>query len=136
MGGFWDDDAMRRAVAVSFALPLLATACALVEPPPPAGTRGVEAQVRNERSLGVELSIMKGLSRRTILGAVQPPSVPARSTGNVTLHIPTTGQWWLAIDGSPTLDRNDLEDLFRPGCAFTLEIFADGSLSTGCEGES
>ena len=125
---------MLRAVAMSVALSILATACALAEPPPPAGTRGVEVQVRNERWQGVEFSIRKGLSRRTIPGAVQPPWVPARSTGNVTFYIPT-GQWWLAIDGDSTLDRSDFEELFRPGCMFTLKLWADGSLMTGCQGE-
>ena len=126
---------MLRAVTLGVVLSVLAAACALAEPPPPADTIGVEVKVRNERWRGVEFSVLKGLSRRTIPGAVQPPWVPARSTANVTFHVPI-GQWWLAIDGGETrLDRSELEELFRPGCKFTLELYADGSVSSGCQGE-
>ena len=125
---------MLRALTLGVVLSVEIAACALTEPPPPADTIRVEVQVRNERWQGVEFSVLRGLSRRPITGAVQPPWVPARSTANLTLYIPI-GQWWLAIDRWETIDRRDLEDLLRPGCKFTLELDADGIITSGCQGE-
>ena len=82
---------MLRSVTLGLALSLLAAACALVEPPVPAGTRPVQGEVRNMRAHAVELVVR--MPAGEMRGAVQPALLPARSTTDVTFYIPITGDW-------------------------------------------
>ena len=56
LAGRCDDVAVLRSVTLGVALSVLAAACALVEPPIPAGTTLLRAIVRNERG-PVELTV-------------------------------------------------------------------------------
>ena len=67
-------------------------------------------------------------------GAVQPASLLARSTTDVTFYVPITGQWWIAINGSPDIPGADLREAIRSGCRLGIELSADGGMGLGCSG--
>ena len=86
-----------RSVSLSVALSVLAAACALVEPPVPANTHAVAnladditfvltGEVRNLRAEPVQLEMRTPAG--ALPGAVQPASLPAQTTTNVTFYIP------------------------------------------------
>ena len=102
-----------RSVTLGVALSVLAAACALVEPPSPAGTTLLRTRVRNERG-PVELTVTTPAG--VLPGAVQPTSLPAHSTTDVTFYVPITGQWSIAINGSPDIPGADLREAIRSGC--------------------
>ncbi len=89
---------MLRSVTLGVVLSVLAAACALVEPPVPAGTVTVQGEVRNERG-PVELGVTTPTG--VVPDAVKPASLPADSTTQVTFFVPATGEWSITVDGSP-----------------------------------
>ena len=122
---------MLRSVTLGLALSVLAAACALVEPPVPAGTFALPGEVRNMRAVPVELEVRTPTG--TLPGAVQPASLPAGpSTTKVTYHVPITGQWSIAVDGDPYIVSGDFGAEIRQGCTLGLELSADGSSGYGC----
>jgi hypothetical protein len=122
---------MLRSVTVSVAMSVMATACALVERPVPAGTFVVQGEVRNMRPGTVELEVRTPAG--VLPGAVQPASLPAGpSTANVTYHLPITGEWWIAVNGDPFVASGDFGAEIRQGCTLGIELSADGSSGHGC----
>ena len=97
---------MLRSVTLGVALSVLVPACALVEPPPPAGTRPFQAQVRNPHPDPAELTITTPAG--VLPGAVQPASVPAFSETIVTFDVPIRGEWAFAVNGDDQLGFQEL----------------------------
>ena len=121
---------MLRSVTIGVALSVLAAACALVEQPPPPGTVMVQAEVHNARGL-VKLTVVTPPGS-VLPGAVQPAYVPAGSTTNVTFYVPTSGQWWIAVNGTDDIDGADFSKHLRQGCRIEIDLMADGGWGYGC----
>ena len=79
---------MFRAVTLGFAISVLVAACALVEQPPPPGTRVIQAEVRNLSKQSLELLVRASPTEGALPGAVRPSSVPPGSAALVTLFVP------------------------------------------------
>ena len=133
LAGRCDDGVVLRSVTLGLALLVLATACALVEQPVPPGTIPLQVQVRNDRG-PVELTVMTpsgDLPGAVLPGAARPAALAARSTTEVTFHVPP-GDWWIAANGSPDIWGGDFSDAIRMGCALGIELTADGGYGYGC----
>ena len=128
---------MLRSVTLGVVFSVLAAACALVEPPVPAGTVTVQGEVRNDRGpVELEMTTPAGV----VPGAVQPASLPADSTTQVTFHLPTTGEWTITVNGSPDITvadpnvpaRWDISADIREGCKLEIHLSADGGSGYEC----
>ena len=128
---------MLRSVTLGVVLSVLAAACALVEPPVPAGTVTVQGEVRNERG-PVELGVTTPTG--VVPDAVKPASLPADSTTQVTFFVPATGEWSITVDGSPDVtvgdpgvpERWDISADIRDGCKLDIHLSADGGTGHEC----
>ena len=114
---------MLRSVTLSVAISVLVAACALVEQPVPAGTTTVQGQVRNRTGHPVEITVKTPTG--ALHGAVQPGSVPAGLTPDVTLHLPL-GQEYALSAGGFDMPGISVDDYGRMGCRFDFEISSDG----------
>ena len=127
---------MLRSVTLGLTLFILAAACALVEPPPPAGTRPIQVQIENRRPGPVQLTIashavvLEGAADE-LTGVAQPASVPAGSTTNVTFHVPINRDWWIGFNGEPGPGSEDLGPDIGT-CTMGVLLTANGGLSMGC----
>ena len=125
---------MLRSVTLGVALSVLAAACALVEqpvPPVPAGTIPLQVQVQNMRHEPAELTVRT--PDGDLAGAVEPATVPADSTTDVTIYAPP-GKWSFRINGSSfDILGNDLPGVIRGGCSPLIGLEADGEYSVGCK---
>ena len=70
------------------------------------------------------------------LGAVQPTSLPAGSTTDVTFHVPTAEPWWLFVGASNTFNGADIDMLVERGCTILIDVSADGSFHLECGGQT
>ena len=123
---------MLRTVAPSLALSVLAAACALVEQPPPPGTRVIEAEVRNLSSRPLELMVQTSQTEGALPGAVRPSSVPPGSTAIVTIYVPTAGEWSVLIDPTTSMSKEAVDRFMAEGCTM-IQIETDGAYgSAGC----
>ena len=122
---------MLRSVTLSLALAVLAAACALVTPAPPANTRMIQAHVRNTTTRPVELTVTTPAG--VLPGAVQPTStVPAGTTTELILYVPLGGNWAVATNGNDTFTNTDVElDPELRGCRLNLRLLDEG-LTLGC----
>jgi|SoiMethySBSTD1v2_1073268.scaffolds.fasta_scaffold598413_1 hypothetical protein len=126
---------MLRAGALGVALAVLAAACALAEPPPPAGTRVVQAQVESDWPQPITPVVKTPAG--TMQGAVQPATLPPRSTTTMTFYVPITGEWSVTFNpgveiGGIDLDRNYNRGS-KGGCTIpSIIIGDDGSYGQGC----
>ena len=122
---------MLRSVTLSLAMSVLAVACALVEPPPPPGTRSFQIEVRNATTNTVEL--MVATPAGVLEGGAQPAALPAGpSTSKVSLYVPITGAWGLTVNGAEMITVDRPHDLLGRGCTVTIELDADGGYGVGC----
>ena len=112
--------------SVALAMSILSASCALTTEQPPAGTTMVQSQVRNRMPEPAELTVTTPAG--VLAGAVQPVSVPPGSTANVTLYVPTSGEWAIAVNGRETLGSTQLAPEISSGC--TLGIDLQGRLGT------
>ncbi len=130
---------MLRSVTLGFALSILAAACALVEPPVPAGTYPMPAEVRNSSAHPVEFIVVRAVGGalpggNKIAGAVQPASVPAGpSTTRVTFHLPTDGQWVIPIPEWGEIEGKDFDSFLALQCR-PLSIHFDAGGGWGWPG--
>ena len=109
---------MPRSVTFGLVLTVLASACALVEPPVEAGTFVVLGEVRNMTPHPVEFEARTPAG--VTPGAVQPASLPAGpSTSNVTYQLPLAGEWRVAVNGDPFFVSSPDFPEIQQGC--TLE---------------
>jgi len=115
---------MLRSVTLSLALPVLAAACGLVQPPPPPDTRMVQIEVRNMRGHPTALAVTTLTG--PLLGAAQPALLHANSTANVTFYIPSGGDWWIKVNEAYEIQRADLGPLLEQGCAISIELQVTG----------
>ena len=124
---------MPRAVTLSVAVSLLAAACALVEQPPPPGTRMFQAEVRNLSPRPLEPLVQISSTEGALPGAVRPPSVPPESTAIVTFFVPVAGEWSILIDPRTTMVSDEIEMLMEQGCTIYIETAGDGGYGSGCK---
>lgn len=138
-GGRCEDDAVLRSVTLGIAWSLMASACALVEPPVPPGTYPVEAEVRNSSARPVEFTVVRAAGGalpggNQITGAVQPASVPAGASGTkVIFHLPTDGQWLINIPGWGEIEGKDFDSFLALQCR-PLQIYFDADGGWGWPG--
>lgn len=125
-----EDDAVLRSVTLGVVLSVLATACALVEPPVPVDTYVLQGWVRNLTGHPVALHVVACCSG-VHSGAAQPASVPAHTEANVTYYVPLGGDWSIWADNI-MIAGNDLIGSFGEECTLGVELAADGSSETGC----
>ena len=106
---------MLRAVALSVAVFGLAEACALTSPPPPAGTIPIHVEVHNMMARPAELTVRPPAGMvpgPPLPGAVQPPSLPAGASTDVTLWVPTAGRWWIFLqDSDLVISGEEIDEL-------------------------
>ena len=129
---------MIRPVAFGLALSIFAAACALVAPPSPT-TRTVQAEIRNEMERPVMFTVRRSLDEEpgaALPGAVQPTSLPAGSTTDVTFRVPTSDPWWLFVGDSNIFNGADIDMLVDRGCTILIEVSADGSFHLECGGQT
>ena len=66
-------------------------------------------------------------------GAVQPPSLPAGSSTDVTFWVPTAGRWWIFLqDSDLVISGEEINELVDVGCTIFIEFSADESAQFGC----
>ena len=127
---------MLRAVTLGVALSVLAAACALTTPPPPAGTIPIHVEVHNMMARPAELAVRPqagAIPGAALPGAVQPPSLPAGSTTDVTFWVPTAGRWWIFLqDSDVVISGEEIGELVGVGCTIFIEFSADASSQFGC----
>ena len=121
---------MLRSVILGIALSVVATACALVEPPPP-GTVPIPVRVTNNSDQGHVVSVI-GRTSLPIAAAVQPTgAVPAHSTVSMTIHAPLPGEWEIFIsDWGPIPSDAVIRTDRCP--VFDIVLDANGAGSYGC----
>ena len=69
----------------------------------------------------------------TLPDAVQPPSLPAGSTTDVTLWVPTAGRWWIFLqDSDVVISGEQIDELVDVGCTIFIELSAHESSQFGC----
>jgi hypothetical protein len=120
-----------RSLTFCLAISVVAAACALVEPPIPAGTFMVQGEVRNMRAGPVQLEVRTPAG--VLPGAVQPATLPAGpSTAHLTYYLPITGEWSIAVNGDAFIASGDFGPDIRQGCTLGIELSADGSSTHGC----
>jgi hypothetical protein len=121
---------MVRTAVTGLVISVLATGgCALVEPPPSPGTVPVRARVTNTERIPVELAV-KGPTG-VLAGAVQPPSLAAKATADVTFFMPPGAGWSITVNGSDMFFSEDLASY--AGCStFNMEVSTTGAGSLGC----
>ena len=125
---------MLRAVTLMLAVSALSAACALVEQPPPPGTREFQAEVRNLSPRPLELLVQISPTEGALPGAVRPSSVPPESTAIVTFFVPVAGEWSILIDPRTTMLKDEVEGLMELGCTtIYIETAGDGGYGSGCK---
>ena len=119
------------AVALGIAVSVLAAACALVEPLPPAGTILVQLEVRNGASRPAELGVTSGAGN-PLPDAVQPPSLPPGATADVRFFVPMTSGWTITVNKQDLILSTDLRG--RSGAIQDIGIDVDqqGNSSWWC----
>jgi hypothetical protein len=123
---------MIRAVTIGFALSVLASACALIEPPPPLGTYVMQAEVRNNSPRAVEFTVRRAVGGAlpggdVIVGAVQPASAPPGMT-RMSFNLPSDGNWLIEIPGWGEIEGKDFAGFLALECRpLLIEFEADGA---------
>jgi hypothetical protein len=125
---------MLRSVTLGVALSVLASACALTEPPPPPGTYMVQMEVRNEWPNPVPFTVViRGQQRPD---AVRPPSVPAGPSNTVvTFYLPIADVWEIGIGHDAELGGmtgQGFDPTFRRECPLVMELPRTGDWGFGC----
>ena len=126
---------MLRAGALGVALAVLAAACALAEPPPPAGTRVVRAQVESEWPQPITPVV--NTAAGAMQGAVQPATLQPRSTTMVSFYVPITGEWSITFNPGVEINGIDIDRNSnrgpKGGCTIpSIIIGDDGGYGQGC----
>jgi hypothetical protein len=115
---------------LGIALAGLVTACALVEPAPPAGTALLQFQVSNQSAAPAEVAVhTRG---RELVGAAQPATVPPRSTVVVSFFVPIAGEWAIFANGGELMGSVDVRGRLGPRNDIGITIDGTGSLSWWC----
>lgn len=130
---------MLRSVTLGVALSILTAACALIEPPVPAGTYPMEAEVRNNSPRPVEFTVVRAVGgalpgANAIAGAVQPASVPAGpSSSKVIFYLPIDGQWLIRIPDWGEIEGKDFGSFRAQQCGpLVINLDANGGWGWGC----
>ena len=124
---------MLRSVTLGLALSVVVTACALVEPPIPAGTFALQGEVRNAKAEPVQVEVRT--SAGAVPGAVQPGFAPAHATTKVTFYIPLAGHWSIWADDEHLIDSTEpdlVSQMFGGECTLGIEVQGGGGFGWGC----
>lgn len=137
MDGRWtsvEDRVVLRSVVLCVAIPFLAAACALTEPPAPPGTYKVEIEVRNEWPNPVPFKVLVGGQPRS--AAVQPSSVPAGPSSTiVTFYLPIADAWEIAIGDNSDIGAmtgQGFDPAFSRECPLVIDLPRSGNWGFGC----
>jgi hypothetical protein len=125
-----DDHAVLHRLMLGFALAGLVTACALVEPAPPAGTAMLQFQVSNQSAQPAEVAVRVG--GRELVGAAQPATVPPRATVVVSFYVPISGEWAIFTNGGELMGSRDVRGRLGARNDIGITIDGTGSLSWWC----
>jgi hypothetical protein len=127
---------MLRAVVLGVPLSVLAAACAMTTPPPPGGTVPLRIEVDNMTARPAELTVRPPagmIPGAALPGAVQPPTLPAGSSTDVTFWVPPAGRWWIFLqDSNLVISGEEIDELVDSGCTIFIEFSADESVQYGC----
>jgi hypothetical protein len=123
--------AVLRSVTLGLALFVLATACALVEPPPTAGTVRLQVEVRNASTDLVELVVRTDAGE--LPGAVQPASVAPGSSADVFISVPIDRAWTLNVEPAGwSVESWAIQALLDQDCEIVLNLWADDGRNLAC----
>jgi hypothetical protein len=122
---------MLRRLALSIAMSVLAAACALVDPLPPAGTILVQLEVHNGAARPAELAVTSD-PNRPVPDAVQPSSIPPGATADVRFYVPMTSGWTITVNRQDLILSSDMRG--RTGVIEDIGIDVDqqGNVSWWC----
>jgi hypothetical protein len=123
---------MVRPFVLALASALLLAACALVDPPVPAGTVMIQINVTNQFHQPVELGVINGSN--SYAGEARPPTIPAKTRGDVQFFVPVGGPWTITVNGQHLILDSDVRG--RTGIIRDIGIDVDqtGSTSWWCSG--
>jgi hypothetical protein len=123
--------AMLRSITLGLAMSVLATACALVETPPTAGTVRLQVEVRNASTVLVELVVSTDTGE--LPGSVQPASVAPGPSADVVLSVPTDHAWTLDVEPIGWgIESWAIEALLDQGCEVVLDLWANNGRNLAC----
>ena len=111
--------------AVGFVITLAGLVVGCGEPPvtvPTASPFG--AEVYNASAQDVELAVANRSGPLT--DSARPDVVASGVRANVTFYVPAAGDWWIAIDGSNEIYKEDIQTYAVPGCTVLIQIEDEG----------
>ena len=122
---------MLRRLALGVAISVLAAACALIDPLPPAGTILIQLEVHNAAARPAALGVTTAAGG-PLPDAVQPSSLPAGATADVRFYVPMTSDWTITVNKQDLILRSDLRG--RTGMIEDIGIDVDqqGNVSWWC----
>jgi hypothetical protein len=117
---------MLRPIVLALASGLLVAACALVDPPAPAGTVMLQINVNNQFGLPIDVGVTAGEAR--------PSTVPAKTKGDVQFFVPLGRQWTITVNSQDLILQSDVSG--RTGIIRDIGIDVDllGNTSFWCQG--
>jgi hypothetical protein len=117
---------MPRLPVLVLASALLVAACALVDPPAPAGTVMLQINVNNQFGLPVEVGVTAGEAR--------PPTVPAKTKGDVQFFVPMGRPWTITVNRQDLILQSDVSG--RTGIIRDngIDVDQQGNTSWWCQG--
>jgi hypothetical protein len=120
-----------RSITLGVALCVLAAACALFEPPIPAGTRGIEVEVRNQTQQPLALGVT---TKNGVAPGGAQPTLMGPGTAVVTFYVPTEGFYRIVADRDRqySVGKGDVWRFFEPGCKAYILVTFEG-FSHGCD---
>ena len=117
---------MPRLPVLVLASALLVAACALVDPPAPAGTVMLQINVNNQFGRPVDVGVTAGEAR--------PSTVPAKTKGDVQFFVPMGRPWTITVNRQDLILQSDVSG--RTGIIRDIGIDVDqqGNISWWCQG--
>jgi hypothetical protein len=124
--------AMLRLVGFGLAAGVLIAACALAEPPPPAGTVTVQIEVANKSLRDVPLAV--SIEGRPLPGSARPPVLAAGTTADVVFYVPIATGWNLSVNHEEFLP--DLRGRTGEIVDIGIEVDVQGNVGWWCSGNN
>ena len=118
-------------LALGVAISVLAAACALIDPLPPAGTILIQLEVHNAAARPAAFGVTTAAGGQ-LPDAVQPPYLPAGATADVRYYVPMTSDWTITVNKQDLILRSDLRG--RTGMIEDIGIDVDqqGNVTWWC----
>jgi hypothetical protein len=123
---------MLRPLVLALASGLLVAACALVDPPAPAGTVMLQLKVNNQFGLPVDVAVTTATG--AYAGEARPPTVPAMTASDVQFFVPIGRPWTITVNDQDLILDSDVRG--RTGIIRDIGIDVDqtGATSWWCRG--